>query len=96
MTIMNWLFGRAVVGALLAALAMSAAFAEEQKKKPDPQAVARGAKGWAENCGRCHNVRNPKELRDDQWKPVITHMRIRAGLTGQESREILLFIQNSN
>lgn len=79
---------------LAAAWPMSAARAEE--KKLDPAAFARGAKAWADNCSRCHNVRDPKELRDDQWKPVVTHMRIRAGLTGQEARDILLFLQGSN
>ncbi|TXF10470.1 cytochrome c [Pelomicrobium methylotrophicum] len=79
---------------LAAAWPMGAARAEE--KKLDPAAFARGAKAWADNCSRCHNVRDPKELRDDQWKPVVTHMRIRAGLTGQEARDILLFLQGSN
>ena len=80
---------------LVAAVAAAPAGAQEQKK-PDPAAFARGAKAWADSCGRCHNVRDPKELRDDQWKPVVTHMRIRAGLTGKEARDILLFLQGSN
>ena len=68
----------------------------QEPAKPDPAAFARGARLWADNCGRCHNVRDPKELRDDQWKPVVTHMRIRAPLTGAEQRDILLFLQASN
>lgn len=62
-------------------------------KEPD---FARGAKSWSENCARCHNMRDPKEFRDDLWKPIVTHMRVRAGLTGQDARDILFFIQNSN
>lgn len=58
--------------------------------------VGRGAKAWADNCTRCHNVRDPQELRDDQWKTSIFHMRIRAGLTGQEARDIITFMQESN
>lgn len=57
---------------------------------------AKGAKAWAENCTRCHNVRDPKELRDDQWVTTIYHMRLRAGLTGQEARDIVTFMQMSN
>jgi hypothetical protein len=53
----------------------------------------RGARSWANNCFRCHNMRDPKELRDDQWKLVVSHMRIRAGLTGQQARDILKFLQ---
>lgn len=57
---------------------------------------ARGAKTWAENCSRCHNMRDPKEFPDSAWKPIVSHMRIRGGLTGQESRDILTFLQASN
>lgn len=58
--------------------------------------ASRGAKAWSENCMRCHNMRYPSEFRDDLWKPIVYHMRIRAGLTGQQTRDILEFIQNSN
>lgn len=58
--------------------------------------IGRGAKAWVENCTRCHNVRDPKELRDDQWLSTTLHMRIRGGLTGQETRDILTFLQASN
>lgn len=58
--------------------------------------IGRGAGLWAQNCMRCHNMRDPKEFRDDLWKPIVTHMRIRAGLTGQDTRDILAFLQASN
>lgn len=57
---------------------------------------ARGSKSWSENCARCHNMRSPSELRDDQWVTSVFHMRVRAGLTGQETRDILAFLQASN
>jgi len=57
---------------------------------------AAGAKQWAEVCGRCHNVRDARDLRDDQWITTAFHMRIRAGLTGEETRNILTFLQESN
>jgi len=56
----------------------------------------KGAKVWADNCGRCHNIRGAMELRDDQWISTVYHMRLRAGLTGQESRDVLTFLQGSN
>lgn len=62
----------------------------------DPAQFARGAKTWANNCARCHNMRDPKELRDDQWRAAMAHMRVRAGLTGQEMRDVLTFLQESN
>mgnify|MGYP003571089251 CR=1 FL=1 len=58
--------------------------------------VARGSKAWANNCSRCHNMRDPKEFRDDGWRPIIAHMRLRAGLSGQQARDILTFLQSSN
>lgn len=64
--------------------------------QPDPMQFARGAQAWADNCGRCHNMRDPKELRDDHWRVTVAHMRVRAGLTGQEARDILAFLQGSN
>jgi cytochrome c1 len=41
-------------------------------------------------------MRDPKELRDDQWRGVIAHMRVRGNLTGQEARDVLAFLQGSN
>lgn len=58
--------------------------------------INRGAQQWANNCGRCHNIRDPKEFRDDLWAPVVLHMRVRAGLTGQQARDITTFLQSSN
>ncbi len=55
-----------------------------------------GSKVWADNCNRCHNMRGPKELRDDQWISTAFHMRVRAGLTGQETRDLITFLQASN
>ncbi len=58
--------------------------------------ASKGAKAWGENCGRCHNIRDGRELRDDQWISTMFHMRIRAGLTGEDTRNILSFLQASN
>lgn len=58
--------------------------------------VNRGATTWSTNCGRCHELRSPTEFRDDIWKPIMAHMRIRAGLTGQQQRDVLAFLQASN
>lgn len=62
----------------------------------DPARFARGAKAWVNNCGNCHNLRPATDLRDDQWRVVMSHMRVRADLTGQEARDILVFLQGSN
>jgi len=59
-------------------------------------AFARGAQAWANNCARCHAMRDPKEMTDLQWKVVTTHMRLRAGIDGQQARDIAIFLQGSN
>jgi len=67
--------------------------AETNEKAGDPN---RGAASWSQNCNRCHNMRSPTEFRDELWRTIITHMRLRAGLTGQQQRDILAFLQASN
>jgi len=90
------LIGTAAYVVLILAIQMtqvSTANAEESTPEGD---IGRGAGLWSQNCARCHNMRDPKEFRDDLWKPIVTHMRIRAGLTGQDTRDILVFLQASN
>jgi len=69
------------------------AAAKKKSKKPN---FARGAKLWANRCTGCHNIRAPKDLTDSEWKATMMHMRVRAGLSGQDARDILEFLQRSN
>jgi len=55
-----------------------------------------GAKLWAQNCIRCHNVRSPDSYSDAHWDVAMMHMRIRANLTADDSRAILEFLKSSN
>jgi len=88
--------------ALLAALLIgfsaitSTASADEKATQEKKGEFVKGASIWANTCVRCHNMRDPNELTDKQWKVVVSHMRIRAGLTGQDARNILAFLQLSN
>lgn len=85
-----------VAALMMTALGAIVAARAERTQGDDPMAFARGAQSWANNCARCHNMRDASELRDDQWRVVVGHMRLRAGLTASESKEILLFLQGSN
>ena len=87
------LYKTMLAATFIAATVMSSATMATEKQSGD---FGRGAKAWVDNCGRCHNVRDPKELRDDQWISTAFHMRLRAGLTGQQTRDILTFLQGSN
>lgn len=91
--LMNMLAVSVSAVALAAALSSPVYAADAGQEAGD---FASGARSWAQNCARCHNMRDPKEFRDDVWKPIVTHMRVRAGLTGQEARDILEFLQRSN
>ena len=55
-----------------------------------------GAQLWAENCSRCHNIRPPQSFSDTQWQAITHHMRLRANLTGEETRKITEFLQASH
>ena len=55
-----------------------------------------GAKAWADNCMRCHNIRRPNLRSDHEWAAIVHHMRVRAYLTPEEHRLILDFLQAAN
>ncbi|MBL4616175.1 MAG: hypothetical protein JKY46_00630 [Robiginitomaculum sp.] len=91
----------------LAIIATSPGIATAKDAKPDAKNTtevvkdtkgnfARGAKLWANRCSSCHNMRDPKDLTDSEWEATIMHMRIRAGLSGQDTRDILVFLQKTN
>lgn len=83
---------------LLAGSPTLAAGNDKAKKadRPDPMQVVRGAKAWKNNCGRCHNLRSPKELTDEEWDVSVSHMRIRANLLALEAEDIKAFLKASN
>lgn len=58
--------------------------------------LARGARLYSANCGRCHNPRGAVEFTDGQWPLIMTHMRVMAGLPGDQAREIEFFLRASN
>lgn len=55
-----------------------------------------GAELWADNCSRCHNMQPPGRFNDVQWEAVVRHMRLRADLTGVETRKITEFLKASH
>ena len=54
-----------------------------------------GVQVWSDTCMRCQNLREPAGLSKRAWKYSMQHMRVRAGLTGKETRDILAFILES-
>lgn len=62
-------------------------------QKSDP---GRGARVYSENCGRCHNTRPVSQFNDRNWSTIVTHMRVVAGLPGQQARDVEAFLRASN
>lgn len=92
----NYIRTVVAAAAVLTAGFSPAALWTQEAKRPDPQQIARGAKAWADNCGRCHNLRDAKEIQDYEWDVTVLHMRARANLPGQTARDILEFLKGSN
>ena len=55
-----------------------------------------GAVLWSENCSRCHYSPDPEDYNDAQWEVIVMHMRVRTGLTEEETIKITKFLQDSN
>jgi cytochrome c1 len=55
-----------------------------------------GAQLWGENCIRCHSAPTPESFSDAQWDVALSHMRLRASLTEEETRKILEFLKSAN
>jgi len=54
--------------------------------------LAHGAELWKDNCSRCHNPRPSSEFSSENWQTIMSHMRLQAGLTGLEARDVLAFL----
>lgn len=93
------IYGSAVLflsATVASAVLLSAAASAQPAATPNPLQIARGAKAWSENCGRCHNLRDPKEFSDKNWDIIVNHMRNVAPLPGAIARDIRVFLQASN
>jgi hypothetical protein len=55
-----------------------------------------GAQLWSDNCMRCHNLRSPETYSSTQWEVAVHHMRLRANLTGDETKKITAFLKSAN
>jgi hypothetical protein len=53
-----------------------------------------GAELWSASCRRCHAMRGPAEYGAEDWNVVMMHMRVRANLTGAETRAIVAFLRS--
>lgn len=54
-----------------------------------------GAQLWSENCVRCHSTPPPTAYTSAQWEVVDMHMRVRGGLTAEESAKVTEFLKSA-
>ncbi len=90
--------GLPVIPAISASPAPAAGTTRAKPAAPAASAspLAVGGKMWSQRCGQCHNLRPASEYSDAQWAAAMHHMRIRVPLTGEEHKNILIFLQATN
>ena len=62
--------------------------------KPSASPAIGRAQLWAQTCNRCHNTRSPDSYSGKEWAVVMSHMRVRGYLTGEDQRAISEFLQS--
>ena len=62
----------------------------------DSKPVLDGAKVFGWYCGSCHSERYPRERTDAEWEVIVTHMRVRSNLTGEQADAVLHYLKENN
>jgi mono/diheme cytochrome c family protein len=84
----------AAIGMSLVAMVLFAGRARAQEEAPVNMVL--GIQIWGQNCARCHNAPPPSAYRDEDWKIITHHMKIRANLTDPEIAAVLAYLQAVN
>lgn len=93
---MNRLIALLGTVAFLASLALVPAQAGPSQDDQPAKKELNGAQVYRQNCGRCHQPRRPAERSDEEWEVIISHMRLRANLTGKEAEAVKKFLKDFN
>ena len=56
-------------------------------------AAKSGVQLWGENCNRCHNAPSMEQYSKDQWTIIGTHMKLKAGITDDEMKKIVVYLK---
>ena len=65
----------------------------DKKSAARPAKTLSGVELYAIHCNRCHPERYPVELNETQWKTIMLHMRVRAGLPADQTKAIMKYLQ---
>lgn len=85
-----------VLAGPVAAQAPAATASSLEGTTVDPALMAEGAKVYADQCGRCHNMRSSVERSDAEWRVIVSHMRVRGNMTKSEAEAVQAFLQGTN
>lgn len=107
----NWIVIAALAGCALVALAApgpssavtdedatteAAETAQEAPKAVKAKAALDGVKVFGWYCGACHSERYPRERTDGEWDMIVTHMRVRANLSADQTKAVLRYLKENN
>jgi len=84
------------VGLAIALAGCSSEGSTTQPAVASARPAVSGAQLWSETCGQCHNLRSPSEFGSAEWQVIVHHMRLRAGLTGEQQKTITEFLQSAS
>ena len=59
-------------------------------------AAKSGAQLWGENCNRCHNAPSMDQYSKEQWTVIGVHMKLKASLTDEEMKKIVVYLQTGS
>jgi predicted secreted protein len=85
----------------LTACATNKEVSTNSAEKPAPAAkkpafpnteVAEGSTLYAENCGKCHALKNVDNYSPDQWKRIVPNMAAKAKIDATKEAKILEFV----
>ena len=80
---------------LLSSVLLGVNLSAQAEHVSDLTLIAKGAKLYSDNCGRCHNPRPASEYSKKEWSVVMPHMREKAHMTGKESLAVEAFLAST-
>ncbi len=76
--------------------AVTASASATNTAPPAVKSQLTGAELYSIHCNRCHAERYPTERTAANWKTIMLHMQVRAGIPGNQARLILQYLQENS
>ena len=66
--------------------------AKSQPKKELTSDLAEGKSLYEGSCARCHQLYKPSDYNAEAWKPIVSKMQKKAGLTNEQGMKIYNYL----